>query len=164
MESEYSAVAVYILAPFIIRLTIQVVLLFRQTVWPRMHKSIVQWATYTRIAIALLYGVLKYKWNQRFGGNKQVRLISRNQVEIAYTFRDTEYRLRSRVKRGASIPIRIFANDHDVTNELLPYVGPGEDFHGITYTPEDFGYESVIIRRDGMDDVVFQTWEVIAIQ
>ncbi len=164
IHNEYSAVALYILAPFAIRFFIQLFYLFRAVAWPVARRKLTQWFTYTRIAYAVIYGVLKYKIMQYFGYKDKVRLINRNQVEIAYTFRDTEYRLRSRVKRGAKVPIQIFANDLDVTNELLPYVGPGEDFHGITYTPEDFGYDKVIIRRDGLDDVVFDAWEIINIK
>ncbi len=160
----WDVVTMVVLLPFFLRFSFMMWYMFVHKAWPMMRNKASLWWTYTKLAFAVLYGFIRYKWNERFNKDKTVKLINRNQVEIAYTFRDQEYRIRSRVKRGAKMPITILAGDNDVTNELLPYVGPGEDFHGITYTPEDFGYDRVTIRRDGMDDVIFEGWEVINIQ
>lgn len=37
----------------------------------------------------------------------------------------------------------------DVTHKIEPYLGPLQNFHGVCYTPADFGYKSLLVFRDG---------------
>ncbi len=161
--TEYSAVACWLLMPVLIRLAYYVFYIGKTYVYPEVRRRVDLLILYGRIFYAALKMYLTFKWRQYFPREEYVRPVGRHHVEVRYKFRDQEYKFRSRVKRGASMPITVLANDLDVTEELLPYVGPGEDFHGITYTPSDFGYSRVTVRRDGADDLTFDEFDAIRI-
>lgn len=63
---------------------------------------------------------------------------------------------------GKNYKIRIFDNSRDkpmvnfncpngkdVTDKVLMFAGPGYDFHGITYTPNDLGFDYLILLDEG---------------
>jgi hypothetical protein len=39
--------------------------------------------------------------------------------------------------------------DHDITDLIEPYLGPLQNFHGISYTPIDFDRKIIKVFRDG---------------
>lgn len=47
----------------------------------------------------------------------------------------------------------IFKNeyDEDITDLLEPYLGPLQNFHGISYTPNDFNQKIVKVFREGIE-------------
>jgi hypothetical protein len=131
--------------------------------WPRIYRSMGVMLFWCRIAVIAAKTLVMFKVRQWFHFKENVKLIQRNKIEISYKFRDAEYRIRSRVRRGPVVPIRVEADGKDVTEELLPYIGPGDDFHGITYSPQDFGYSTITVRREGNDDLVFDEFDTIRI-
>lgn len=162
-DSEYVAITWWLIMPVLIRLIYYVAYLGRTYVYPVVKRKAEVYFLYAKILFAAIRMYAVFKWRQYFPKEEFVRPVGRSHVEVRYVFRDTEYKIRSRVKRGASMPITVLANGNDVTEELLPYVGPGEDFHGITYTPADFGYPSVTVRREGTDDLTFDEFDAIRI-
>lgn len=73
----------------------------------------------------------------------------KNLYEIEYSIHCQRYRMLVRFRPGPR-RIRKFTlrhdDDHeeDVTDTVMPYFGPNQDFHGTVYTPRDFGFETAI--------------------
>ena len=45
-------------------------------------------------------------------------------------------------------------NDKDVRDHVLPIMGPGYNFHGITTTPGDLGYETLSFQILGQEELI----------
>jgi hypothetical protein len=62
----------------------------------------------------------------------------------------------------------VFTNEQnvDVTYKIEPYLGPLQNFHGVCYTPADFGYKSLLMFRDGNINICrkFTEHEVIVFE
>jgi hypothetical protein len=155
----------FLVLPMMIRIVLLFCSMAKVTLWPRIQYRIGAFLFYTKLAYVALKTLFMFKVRKWFDAKTtdNVKLINRNTLEVSYKFRDAEYRIRSRVRRGPKAPITILANGKDVTEELLPYIGPGDDFHGITYSPQDFGYSTVTVQVEGREDLVFDEFDTIAI-
>ena len=116
----------------------------------------------------ILYGLMKLYvmrlWYKRFPPKEDVKMINKSTAEVSYKFRDTEYKFRTKVKRGVPEDIRFQdENGDDITESLSPYIGPGEDFHRLRYTPSDFGYTKISVFRGEEEPVIFEENEDIVI-
>lgn len=101
----------------------------------------------TRILLRIIYLYL-YQMMCR-----NVVWINKNQYEINYLFSNEWYKIRIPYRRGPcnSCIIRIFnEKNEDVTQEMRSYMGPHDNWHGLSYRPKDFGYESLtFVLSDG---------------
>ncbi len=159
-----SVIFYFLVLPMLIRIVLLFCSAAKVTVWPRIQYRMGALLFYTKLAYVALKTLVIFKVRKWFvKTNDNVKLINRNTLEVSYKFRDAEYRIRSRVRRGPKASITILANGKDVTEELLPYIGPGDDFHGITYSPQDFGYSTVTVQAEGRDDLVFDEFDTIVI-
>lgn len=98
--------------------------------------------------IQLLYlNILQYL-------NSTIRKIKHNKYELTYNINGKIYKLLIYIKKGPrSIeyiheePIKVtYEKITDVTSEILPFVGPGEKFHGIVYTPKMFNKNCLVFE------------------
>lgn len=119
----------------------------------------------TMILIVFSWHVIKLKYNRYLSGyvekyvtphiekyvtpyinqHKDFKIISktRRSATIEYAINDKKYRFITGLKRGPSNIAMIKCEDNEVTDKILPYLGPNEDFHNIRYTPESLGYSSL---------------------
>lgn len=88
--------------------------------------------------------------------------VQRNTYEIQYVLHDQLYKIRTKTRRGPPRIVGIL--DHhgdDIAGEVVPYLGPNDDFHGQTIRPCDIGYEEIhIMLRNGVEKI-FKTDEYI---
>lgn len=82
---------------------------------------------------------------------------------IEYTLNRKTYRFIAFTKRGPSNIAVIKSGDTDITEEIVPYLGPNEDLHNIRYTPNTFGYETMEIFLVDGTHIVFNGTEEIRI-
>jgi hypothetical protein len=55
---------------------------------------------------------------------------------VSYSHKGQQYNMFIPIHRGPRQVVRIFNHEQiDVTNEIKPYLGPNEDFHGALVTP-----------------------------
>lgn len=95
-------------------------------------------------------------------------LVIKNKCEydVHYLLGSRLYKIRIYSSRG---PARrkvlqvIDQNDNDVTTELMSYLGPREDFHGILYRPEHFNYDQLTFNLANGDTKVFSRQEPIMV-
>jgi hypothetical protein len=77
-------------------------------------------------------------------------------VVIPYYYMGRMYKVLSKKDHGMGVHnhklfilFSAIADDSiDVKSEVLEVMGPHKDFHGITITPEDMGYRSLVIRSN----------------
>jgi hypothetical protein len=76
--------------------------------------------------------------------NNSVRQLDNKTSEITYVINGKMYKMIVIPKRGPN-PILQISNDleNDVTDLILPYMGPQYDWHGSIFKPEFFGYKSL---------------------
>jgi hypothetical protein len=71
--------------------------------------------------------------------NTTIRKVNRKTSELTYVIAGRKYKLLIKPKRGP-VPILQISNEksEDVTNEVLPFMGPQYDWHGQKFTPCSF--------------------------
>lgn len=74
----------------------------------------------------------------------QPEKFNRDYIKISYTYRGKPYYYLLKVQRGIT-PVQGIQdeNEKDITDVILPYLGPNLDCHGISLKPSDFGYKKI---------------------
>jgi hypothetical protein len=90
-----------------------------------------------------------------------VRLLEEDKrsLRLNYFYNNTVYSIRIMKKKRGPIPfvvISILSEQENVTDFILPFMGPALNFHGMRYCPSDFGYQklSFSIVWNGIPEVV----------
>lgn len=90
--------------------------------------------------------------------------LHKNNYEIQYVLHDKLYRIRTKVKRGPSKIVYILDHmDKDITEEIRSYMGPNEDFHGMSICPRDIGYEQIVIFLRNGETIVCEPSQPIVL-
>ena len=85
--------------------------------------------------------------------NTTVRKLDRKTYEVRYVIDGKIYNMIVRPTRGPA-PVLQISNDkqNDVTDQVLPYMGPQYDWHHTRISPEFFGYNSLTFElMDGTE-------------
>jgi hypothetical protein len=89
--------------------------------------------------IAKMYWMNFLQW-----ANNSIEKLDRKTVVISYVMNGKMYKFVVKEKRGpADIIVVTDEKGEDVSNKVIPYLGPQENFHGRKFTPEFFGFESM---------------------
>jgi len=74
------------------------------------------------------------------------KTISKNLFEISYSLHNKQYKMIVRNKRGPC-PISQITNENgiDITDHILPYMGPNYDWHGYKPSAITFGHTEIVI-------------------
>ena len=80
--------------------------------------------------------------------NNSVIKLDDNLYEVKYCINGRLYKIIiDGPKKGPQKILQIVANDSDdVTRDLLPFLGPRNDFHGRCICPQFFGYEKLLFN------------------
>ncbi len=145
--------------PYVVQMYYFLYISARESYIPKVKKFYDKAKFYTGIGFGIAKALSILYWRRFFPPKENVKVLSRSKIEVSYEFRDNTYKFRTSLKRGVSEPILFLdENDNDVSAEIGPYLGPGEDFHSIKYTPHDFGYTKIKVVREGHDPVVFDEY------
>lgn len=88
--------------------------------------------------------------------NTMCKMINKSLYEVTYSIHDNEYKIMIRHKNGPPNEFIILdENGYTCTDEILPYMGPLYDFHGIEYSPSDFRKKALKFM---IDDGVVSEW------
>lgn len=92
--------------------------------------------------------------------------ISRKIYRLDYTYNGKLYHLFLNIRHGPKTLIRVTDEGHfDVTNRVLPFLGPSENAHKLIYpiTPNNLGYERLEFITIKGDSICFNKDEEINI-
>lgn len=83
-------------------------------------------------------------------------------LKVPYEYKDGKYFFLLKVPKGI-MPIDIIKdeNENDVTDEVLPYLGPNLDCHGNDIYPSDFGLKKIYIKNINEKEYTFEENEKI---
>ena len=88
--------------------------------------------------------------------NKTVVRLDKNTYEVSYTIGGILYKVHIRAKRGPKTLIQALdENDNDITDTMQAYLGPLENFHGNTFTPEFFAKKEITLSLSSGCDKTF---------
>lgn len=94
--------------------------------------------------------------------NKSVVKVDKNKYELTYFLNNKFYKINVYIKKGPKRVIQVYDNDlNDITDIMEPYLGPNEDFHKPTLTPESFNTESVTFNLADGTNISFYNKEYI---
>lgn len=89
--------------------------------------------------------VCKMYWIQFISwANDSVKILDKKRAVIRYFLNGKLYYFVVNIDRGPS-PVLLVTNEHgrDVTPQITSYLGPGNDWHRTTFTPDFWGNEQL---------------------
>jgi hypothetical protein len=100
---------------------------------------------YSNISLVGLKTLSKYSYIKFLQYlNSNVKKIDKNTYELTYIINENVYKMIVSPKRGPSPVLQIIDhNMNDVTEEILPYLGPNYDWHGKKFSIDFFNKESL---------------------
>lgn len=114
-------------------------------------KSTIIWVSLKLIFQAIYISFIQYM-------NSSVKHIDNKTSELTYVINGRIYKMIIIRKRGPSPILQISNNfENDVTDQILPYMGPQYDWHGNKFTPEFFGYSSLTFELGNGTEYTYQT-------
>lgn len=101
---------------------------------------------------------------QTYQHQPQPEKFNRDYIKISYTYRGKPYYYLLKVQRGVT-PIQCIQdeNEKDITDIIVPYLGPNLDCHGISLKPSDFGYKKIKIVTIFDETVEFKENDAISL-
>lgn len=106
---------------------------------------------------SLLYTVLSYYPMRYMYKRNLPEKFNRKYIKISYKFNGKTYFYLLRVPRGVT-PLKSIEdeNGNDISEFIIPYLGPNLDCHNISICPKDFGYKSIKISTIFDKVIVFE--------
>lgn len=94
--------------------------------------------------------------------NTSIRKLDRKTYEVSYVIEGKLYKMIVIPKRGPAPVLQIFdENYNDITQYVLPYMGPQYDWHGKKFTPLFFGHNCLTFELgDGTEYTYMNDSEV----
>ena len=97
--------------------------------------------------------------------NNSIKKIDKNKYEVSYVINGKIYKMVTSPSRGP-VPIVQIINENniDVTEHILPYMGPNNDWHNRKYFPDFFNYKSLIFELSNGERKTFNHSETIILK
>ena len=121
-------------------------------------KAVVNFVSLTEtdpIMIAYRTGVIACQAVMVNFTNEDVK-VGKNLYEVSYKLLGKKYKMLVKIKRGPC-PINSIIDDdgNDITDKVLPYMGPKFDWHGQQPDPSFFDCETMNIEKfDGTSEII----------
>lgn len=88
--------------------------------------------------------------------NNSVEYLNKKTAVITYTLNGRVYKMVARIKRGPTSILTVTTdNNEDVTDQILPYLGPNEDWHGSNFTPQFWNYNMLTFELASGESITF---------
>ena len=96
--------------------------------------------------------------------NKSMVKINKNTYQLTYVINGQLYKLIVKTRKGPkNVILATDENDEDITDIIHSYMGPCENFHGDTITPEFFGKNKITLNLSSGEDKTFDKTDAISI-
>lgn len=89
--------------------------------------------------------------------NKSIVQVDRHTYSVTYVIKGNTYTMIIKPNRGPRKVLLVSDETHtDVSNIIFPYLGPNENFHGGSYTPNFFNKSELVFElSDGTEKTFF---------
>lgn len=96
--------------------------------------------------------------------NASLQQVDKNTYEVRYVINGIQYTMVVKPKRGPKCIIEaVDENDEDMTDVLISYMGPAENFHGTHLSPFYFNKNSITLSMSSGDELKFTGHQAITI-
>lgn len=98
---------------------------------------------------------------------KNVEIVNKNEYDIHYVLGSQFYKMRISCLKGPkskNVLQIIDQDDNDVTVDVVRYMGPNEDWHGIVYTPFRLKYDQLTFNMSNGTSIIFEKEQPIVFQ
>lgn len=102
--------------------------------------------------------------NKFFNNSNIIHINKKQYIDFKYNLYSQQYIYRLQINNDPIIFRNIQMLDenvNDITDRMLKYIGPNYDFHGLKYSPNDFGYDQIhllenkkIVRSFNKNDIM----------
>ena len=95
--------------------------------------------------------------------NKSITKVDNKVYILSYILNGKIYKIVIKNNYRSYIPLLQISdeNNEDITENILPYVGPNMDFHNILLTPDFFVYKKMTFQLDNGEELTFKENEII---
>lgn len=102
-------------------------------------------------------------WATQYFENGHLESVERGVYDLVYYDGDRRFHVRFPKRRGVRQIVKATTpNDEDVTGQLIAFLGPGHNFHGIPTTPRLLGWtEGIKIQYRNGTEVEYSSDETI---
>jgi len=109
--------------------------------------------------VAKMYWINFLHW-----ANNSIEHIDHRTSIVSYVLNGKLYRMVVNAKRGP-VPVLMVRDDenNDVSDDILPFMGPGQDWHGQEYTPSFWQLNSLTFELTSGENRTFGRYEKIEI-
>lgn len=121
------------------------------------HKShlMINWISFLMVCESSYLKLITYL-------NNSVKKIDKNKYEVSYVINGKLYKMVTSTARGPVPILQILNEDNiDVTEYIIPYMGPNNDWHNKKYFPDFFNYKSLIFELSNGERKIFNHSETI---
>jgi hypothetical protein len=110
--------------------------------------------------------VAKMYWlNFLHWANNSIEHIDHKTVIVSYVINGKLYRMVERTKRGPTNVLLVIDQDsNDVSDTILPFMGPNQDWHGREFIPSFWGKQSLTFELASGEQKTFTTDEIIKLE
>jgi hypothetical protein len=93
--------------------------------------------------------------------NNAVEHIDKKTVVVSYMLNGKMYKIVTRPRRGPTGVLLICEGEEDVSDLVMPFMGPNDDWHGFVFTPTFWGKESLTFYLSSGEQKTFSKEEPI---
>ena len=94
--------------------------------------------------------------------NNSVKPLGNNTYEISYTLNNKIYKFIVKQKKGPHPVSKITGLDNqDITNEIIPFIGPNHDWHNYNYSPLILNHNNLKIHLSNGNEKNFLNNEIL---
>lgn len=108
---------------------------------------LIQWYSLKMTSKILWVSIIQYL-------NNTVVCVDKNKYEVSYVIKGKLYKFYTITNRGPTPILKIMNNDINVTNLVVPYLGPKFKGHNIDLSPQLLGYSSLTFQMK--DDKIYK--------
>lgn len=123
------------------------------------HKTVTMifWVSFKMVCKALYLSFLQYM-------NNSVKKLDKKTYEISYIINGKMYKMIVKHDRGPCPVLQVTDGEHeDMTDTVLPYLGPSNDWHKHKFNPDFFEKESMTFELANGEEKTFDKNEYFAL-
>lgn len=127
-------------------------------IFKRLYKQL-GWRACVKMIASLTRDTL-YRW---CGGSRKPSVVKNGKIyTLTYVYGMRTYKIRWEGKLGPQKIISITdKSGKNVTNNVRPFLGPSEKFHGSHLSPKTLGYEKLIFKNINAENRTFEGDQII---
>ena len=108
------------------------------------------WYSLVMINKALYLSFIQYM-------NNSVRKLDNKVFEVSYIINGKIYKIWVQPKKGPSLVLQVSdENQEDITDEIIPYLGPCNNWHGRLFSSKDFKKKSLTFELSNGEERTFE--------